>query len=93
MTKKQFITRISSMEHPVMEFFICDSLLMNLCCYVRDKENKRNKFQAAYVRMTKKEYKRGDIEAYNKREIKMRRTKEKWLHDVCGGYCTVLNHA
>jgi len=89
MTKKEFIKKVPTMEHPIMEFFTGSFEFLSMCCVVWDRDNVGNKFMAQTVRMSWREWNSGRHDNYFNRERVMRRKLRKWLYDSCGNNCTV----
>lgn len=89
MTKLEFTKKVLEMKHPILEegtYYEGDLL----SCYllIHDADNWKNKFETETVRLSGREYRQGKLDAYYKREKQLKTKYERWLHDVCGDYCT-----
>ncbi len=90
MTKKDFTKRLLNMGHPVMSEcdFGCLSDLVSSTIVVNDKENTREKFEVHTTKLPRSEYLRGEINEFERRARSALIKYERWMHDVCGNYCT-----
>ena len=92
MTKKKFIEKVLTMTEPVLTDGSdpCWGLL-NCYFHIRCTENLRNKLQLPGVRLSQGDLDQNGhdaIDAYYKRERCLALKYERWMHEVCGNYCT-----
>lgn len=85
-TKKRFIKLVNEMEYPILYTGSGSGIYASTYFLIKDREDNNKRFYLPgcklYHNCTNQQ-----IEAYEKKEMKLHSKYQNWLYDICGDYC------